>query len=137
MVVLKSPDGERDRDVTRAQLDVFLKRASEIGLERVKGDKSTFPLDFQMTYNGQYLLNFEYSEFGGYSAGGGLEFYIIGVIKNGKQVLLKPSGYWKKIDDVSSEFVITSREEEKFSDIFAEITKKIEHVFSEIEMIDV
>ena len=126
MVVLKDPNGKWDRDVTRAQLDAFLERASEIGLERVKDDKSTFPLDFLMTYNGQYLLNFEHL------GGDGLEFYIIGVIKDGKQVLFKPSGYWKKIDDVSSEFIATSREENKFNDVLAEITKKIEKVFSEI-----
>ena len=82
MVVLKNPNGEGDRDLTRAQFDAFLKRASEIGLERVKGDKSEFPLGFLMTYNGQYLLNFEYSEGGS----GSFVFYIIGLIKNGKQI---------------------------------------------------
>ena len=70
-------------EITKKQFDIFLARASGLGLERVKGDKSDFPKDFLMVYKSKYLLNFEFL------AGEGLEFYIVGVVEKGSQRLFK------------------------------------------------
>ncbi len=56
----------------------FIARMSTIDLERLKGDKSTFPLDFEVVYQGKYILNFEYDTCGS------LSFFTIGTIKKGK-----------------------------------------------------
>ncbi len=66
----------KDILLKKAQFKKFINNMSKIGL-KIEKSRSTFPLDFQVSYNDKYLLNFEY-------LGETLEFYIISVMTNDK-----------------------------------------------------